>query len=191
MPFITEEIWQSLPHDGESIMVSEYPKLIQVWISRMKKLKWSRLITAIRAIRNRRAEMNVAPGRKTKLTVVTQFTDTFNDDTGIFFKRLASASEIEVKSEYSDNDAIQIVTDSATFFIPLADMIDFEAERTRLNKERDQIISPTSRGAKRNLQTKDLSLRRLPMSLNPRKTSFRPQRISLRVSKRLLEKLKQ
>ncbi|MGI6742160.1 MAG: valine--tRNA ligase [Eubacteriales bacterium] len=149
MPFITEEIWQSLPHDGESIMVSEYPKVDSSLDFPDEEIEMSRLITAIRAIRNRRAEMNVAPGRKTKLTVVTQFTDTFNDDTGIFFKRLASTSEIEVKSEYSDNDAVQIVTDSATFFIPLADMIDFEAERTRLNKERDLIIADIERSEKK------------------------------------------
>jgi len=149
MPFITEEIWQSLPHDGESIMVSEYPTVDSSLDFPDEEIEMSRLITAIRAIRNRRAEMNVAHGRKTKLTVVTQFTDTFNDNTGIFFKRLASASEIEVKSEYSDNDAVQIVTDSATFFIPLADMIDFEAERIRLNKERDLILADIERSEKK------------------------------------------
>ncbi len=149
MPFITEEIWQSLPHEGESIMISEFPIAVPELNFPDDEIEMSRLITAIRAIRNRRAEMNVAPGRKAKLTIVTQFTDTFNEDTGVFFERLASASEIEVKSEYSDSDAVQIVTDSATIFIPLADMIDFEAERTRLAKEREQILAEIERSEKK------------------------------------------
>ncbi|MBQ7720773.1 MAG: valine--tRNA ligase, partial [Clostridia bacterium] len=99
--------------------------------------------------RNRRAEMNVAPSRKTKLIIVTQFTDTFNSDTAAFFSRLVSASGIEVKAEYSDPDAVQIVTDSATIFIPLADMIDFEAERARLNKEKTQIVQEIDRFEKK------------------------------------------
>ncbi len=149
MPFITEEIWLSLPHDGDSIMISPYPTYDASLDFPEDEVEMSRVIAAIRAIRNRRAEMNVAPSRKTKLIIVTQFTDTFNSDTAAFFSRLASASGIEVKAEYSDPDAVQIVTDSATIFIPLADMIDFEAERARLNKEKTQIVQEIDRFEKK------------------------------------------
>nr|MCR5263273.1 valine--tRNA ligase [Clostridiales bacterium] len=149
MPFITEEIWLSLPHEGDSIMISRYPEYDASLDFPEDEVEMSRVIAAIKAIRNRRAEMNVAPSRKTKLIIVTQFTDTFNEDTSVFFTRLASAAEIDVMPEYSDPDAVQIVTDSATIFIPLADMIDFEAERARLEKERAQIAQEIERFEKK------------------------------------------
>ena len=131
MPFITEEIYQSLPHADESIMISAYPKFDENLVFTRDAAEMERVIGAIKAIRARRAEMNVAPSRKAKLYMITPHRDTFAGAEQ-FFIRLASASGIEFVDTYASDDAVSIVTDSATVFIPLSDMIDFEKERVRL-----------------------------------------------------------
>jgi len=134
MPFITEEIYTTMPHDCESIMISAFPKFDEALCFADEEAEMEKVIALIKAIRARRTEMGVAPSRKAKLYLVTKFTDTFGNATE-FFKKLASASEVEVVDSYDDPTAVQIITDSAVAYIPLADMIDFEAERKRLNAE--------------------------------------------------------
>ena len=92
-------------------------------------------MTAIRAIRNRRSEMNIPPSKKAKVFIETSSGDVFNK--GIdFVKRLASASDVEISTSFGDmGNAVTIVTDSAKIYIPLGDLIDFEAEKKRLEKE--------------------------------------------------------
>ncbi len=145
MPFITEEIWQTLPHEGDSIMVSEYPTACECLNFPEDEAKMNALIEAIKAIRVRRNEMNVPPSKKAKNYIVTEHTDIFNEDTFVFFQRLASASEVEVVSEYADTDAVQIVTPSCTVFIPLAEVLDMDKELERLNKEREKTIGEIER----------------------------------------------
>ncbi len=145
MPFITEEIWQTLPHEGDSIMVSEYPTACECLNFPEDEEKMNALIEAIKAIRVRRNEMNVPPSKKAKNYIVTDRTDIFNEDTFVFFQRLASASEVEVVSEYADTDAVQIVTPSCTVFIPLAEVLDMEKELERLTKEREKTIGEIER----------------------------------------------
>ncbi|MBQ3183293.1 MAG: valine--tRNA ligase [Clostridia bacterium] len=145
MPFITEEIWQTLPHEGESIMVSDFPTSCDCLNFPEDEEKMNALIEAIKAIRVRRNEMNVPPSKKAKNYIVTDRTDIFNEDTFVFFQRLASASEVEVVSEYADTDAVQIVTPSCTVFIPLAEVLDMEKELERLNKEREKTIGEIDR----------------------------------------------
>ncbi len=134
MPFITEEIYQSLPHADESIMISAFPKYDDSLTFTKEALEMERVIGAIKAIRARRAEMNVAPSRKAKLYMITSHKDTF-EGARQFFIRLASASDIEFVDTYPSDDAVSIVTDSVTVFIPLSDMIDFDKERERLAGE--------------------------------------------------------
>ena len=134
MPFITEEIYTTMPHSSESIMISEFPKFNKELSFADDEAEMEKIIALIKAIRARRTEMGVAPSRKAKLYLVTKFEDTFKGATE-FFKKLASASEVEIVSEFTDSTAVQIITDSATAYIPLADMIDFEAERKRLTAE--------------------------------------------------------
>ena len=134
MPFITEEIYTTMPHDSESIMISEFPKYSEALSFADDKAEMEKIIALIKAIRARRTEMGVAPSRKAKLFLVTKFENTFKGATE-FFKKLASASEVEIVGEFTDSTAVQIITDSATAYIPLADMIDFEAERKRLEGE--------------------------------------------------------
>ncbi len=145
MPFITETIWQALPHNGESIMISDYPEYNEKHCFPNEELAMERLISAIRAIRNRRAEMNVAPSKKTKLYIVTNDKSTFNEAVTPFFVKLASASDVEYLAEYHDDRAVQIVADRAVIYIPLAEMIDFEVEIARLKKEREKMISEIER----------------------------------------------
>ena len=145
MPFISETIWQALPHDGESIVITDYPEYAEKFNFPNEERAMERLISAIRAIRNRRAEMNVAPSKKAKLFIVTNDNATFNPAVTPFFQKLASASEVEYLADFHDERAVQIVADHAVIYIPLAEMIDFDAEIARLNKEREKMLSEIER----------------------------------------------
>ena len=142
MPFITEEIWQSLPHNGESIMVAQWPEYDEKLNFADDEVEFERIMQAIRAIRNRRAEMNVPPSRKAKVCIATDFEETFNVSAPYLCK-LASASEVEVKAinhNFDLPDAVQVVTDSATIFIPMNELVDFEAELKRLEKDMEKTL---------------------------------------------------
>ena len=134
MPFITEEIYQKLPRDAESIMISAFPRENPALHFDVEAAEMEKIIALIKAIRARRTEMGVAPSRRAKLYIVTKSTETFAD-AAPFFQKLAGASEVELADSYADSTAVQIITDSAAAYIPLADMIDFEAERKRLTTE--------------------------------------------------------
>ena len=134
MPFITEEIYQKLPRDAESIMISAFPRENPALHFDAEAAEMEKIIALIKAIRARRTEMGVAPSRRAKLYIVTKSTETFAD-AAPFFQKLAGASEVELADSYTDSTAVQIITDSAAAYIPLADMIDFEAERKRLTTE--------------------------------------------------------
>ncbi len=142
MPFITEEIWQSLPHTAEdteeSIMISRYPEKSDAFCFPEDEERMEKLIEVIRAIRNRRAEMNVPPSRKASLHIVSMRSDVFNDKSTKFFEKLASASTVEYPAEYADETAVQLVTDAATVYIPMGDLVDFEKELVRLTKEKEK-----------------------------------------------------
>jgi len=136
MPFITEEIWTSLPHDGDSIMISSYPAYSQELSFEDEEKKMDILIGVIRSIRNRRAEMNVPPSKKAALHIATDRPDVFNEKTAKFFIKLASASDVSVTRIYHDDSAVQIVSPEATVYVPLAELIDIEKELARLNAEK-------------------------------------------------------
>ena len=138
MPFITEEIYQALPHEDESIMISAYPVFDEALLFPEEEAAMEKVLDAIRAIRARRAEMNVLPSRKTKLYMVTKDEAIFRAAEG-FFRKLAGASEVLFPVSYEDEGAVSIVTDAVTVYIPLADMIDFEKERARLSKELEKM----------------------------------------------------
>ena len=134
MPFITEEIWQALPHTGESIMISRFPEYSEALAFAEEERDFERVVDAIKAIRNARAEMNVPPSRKAKVYIGTPYAQTFAAGEK-FLKRLAGASEVEIAPEFQMDGAVSAVTDSARIFIPLSDLIDQEKELARLNKE--------------------------------------------------------
>ena len=138
MPFITEEIWQSLPHEGETLMRAPWPELREDLCFPAEEREMDRLMDAIRAIRNRRAEMNVPPSKKAQVYVETAFTDTFENGAP-FILRLASASEVRVGAAFDLPGAVSIVTADATIRIPLDELVDREAELARLNKEKENV----------------------------------------------------
>jgi valyl-tRNA synthetase len=134
MPFITEEIWQTLPHDGESIMISEWPVYNEEFNFTADEQEMERIMEAVRAIRNRRAEMNVPPSRKAKVYVATKFADTFKNGSA-FIERLASASGVEVADNFDIDGAVTVVTADAKIYIPMDELVDKKAELERLGKE--------------------------------------------------------
>ncbi len=139
MPFITEEIWQTMPHEGESIMISEWPVYKDEYDFSVEEQEMDRIMEAVRAIRNRRAEMNVPPSKKAKYYIATAHKDTF-EKAGIFMQRLASCSEAEIGDSFEIDDAVCIVTTDAKIYIPLGELVDFEKEIARLNKEKEKVL---------------------------------------------------
>ena len=125
MPFITEEIYQALPHAEKSIMTAHYPQYRPELDFGEEAEEMERIIGSIRAVRVRRAEMNVPVSRRANLYVVTRYPETYRNAYP-FFERLASCER---------EDVVSIVTDAATIYIPMADMVDLSAERARLTSE--------------------------------------------------------
>ena len=135
MPFITEEIYQAIPHDTESIMISKWPEYDPTLSFADEEAQMEKIMDAIRAIRNRRAEMNIPPSKKSKVYVETAFSDVFAVGSE-FIKRLAYASDVEIADTFGDlGNTVTIVTNDAKIYIPLGDLVDFEAEAKRLQKE--------------------------------------------------------
>ena len=141
MPFITEEIYQALPHTaedkGEFIMLQKWPEYRAELSFPQEEEAMGLIIDAITAIRARRNEMNVAPSKKVHYTIATAHADTFAR--GIpFFKRLASASDVTVADANipTPDGSIEVVTHAARVLMPLAELVDFEKELARIAKEK-------------------------------------------------------
>ena len=140
MPFITEEIWQHLPHEGESIMISQWPEYDEKLNFPQDEESMELIMQAISAIRNRRAEMNVPPSKKAKVIIVTAKTDVFTQGTA-FFEKLASASEAVVQTDKSgiSGNAVNVVVPSAEIYLPLDELVDKSKELERLNAEKKKL----------------------------------------------------
>ena len=136
MPFITEEIWQTLPHDGETIMKSAWPVFSDALVFTKEEEQMNMIMDAIRSIRNRRAEMNVPPSRKAHVYVATDKKDIF-EKAVVFMQKLASASDVTVGDAFNLEGSVSIVTAEAKIYIPMGDLVDFEAEIKRLMKEKE------------------------------------------------------
>ncbi len=134
MPYVTEEIWQTIPHEGETVMLSEYPTYKPELDFPEEEAEMRRVMEAIRAIRNRRSEMNVPPSRKAKVYVATKFADTFKNGSA-FIEKLASASGVEVADNFDIDGAVTVVTADAKIYIPMDELVDKAAELERLGKE--------------------------------------------------------
>jgi valyl-tRNA synthetase len=140
MPFITEEIWKNMPKIKEdsgvgSIMVSKFPEYKKQYVFEKDEQGLSKIITAIRAIRNKRAELDVPPSKKIKLYISGSDSEVFNEKSSEFFKRLAGAGEVEYLKIFDSENAVQIITADAVIYIPQEDLIDKEKEIQKLEKE--------------------------------------------------------
>ena len=136
LPFITEEIWQSMPHEGDTIMTQIYPKYDPSLSFPQDVRNMDAVIAVIRAVRQRRTDMNVPMSRKTRIYLNAADPAVFADAEP-FFVKLAGASALDFDA-CPDANAVQIVTDAATAFIPMSELVDPEKERARLQKEKEK-----------------------------------------------------
>ncbi len=134
MPFITEEIWQSMPHKGEALMVSEWPRYDADLEFEADEADFEKIMAVIKAVRNRRAEMNVPPSKKARVQIATKFKDAFSAGTA-YICRLAYASGVEIGDSFDSEGAVRVITDASAVYMPMKELVDFAAELERLNKD--------------------------------------------------------
>ena len=136
MPFITEEIWQSIPHEGEALIVAQWPTVREDLSFKAECAQMESVMEAIRAIRNRRTEMNVPPSKKAALFVLTAKPQIFTEGEG-FLQRLAYADTVSVlDAEPANLDGmITITTADAKLYIPMGQLVDVAKEIARITKE--------------------------------------------------------
>lgn len=140
MPFITETIWQALPHEGPSIMVSQWPEYQQSLCFAEQAEQVETMMDTIRAIRARRAEMNVPPSKKAQVILLTNARAAYESGS-LFFGKLAYASEIsfvDAVPEHAES-MVSVVTKGANVYMPMGELIDFDKERARLEKEKGKV----------------------------------------------------
>lgn len=150
MPFVTEEIWQTLQElqglDGKQnpLMLAKFPEYDPALCFPQEEQEFGKVMEAIKAVRNRRAEMNVPPSKKAALFVETKETAVFQAGE-LFFQRLASASAVTVTERYeAAGGEITVVSDSARIFIPMEELVDRKKELERLEKEREAAVKEIS-----------------------------------------------
>ena len=136
MPFITEEIWQALPHEGEALMIERYPEWKAELSFPQDEENFEMVMAAIKAVRARRSEMNVPPSKKAHLIIATDKAAAF--EAGVsYIRKLAYASEVSVQPvppEKTDG-TVTVITDNARMYMPMAELVDMEKEKARMEKE--------------------------------------------------------
>ena len=137
LPFVTEEIWQSMPNDeSETIMLAKWCEYDEKLSFKKEQEDFSRIVGAIKAVRVQRNEMNVPPSKKVTMFVETQYGELFNSAQP-FFEKLAGAGEYTVSEKVENSDGmVTVVTESARIFMPMGELVDKEKELARLEKEK-------------------------------------------------------
>ncbi len=136
MPFLTEEIFQAIPHEGSALIVAKWPEYREDLNFKTEETAMESVMNAIRAIRNRRSEMNVPPSRKSLLYIETEKRDVFA--AGIpFFQRLAYADGVELldRAPEDHEQMVSCVTADARLYLPMNQLIDKEKELARVSAE--------------------------------------------------------
>lgn len=134
MPYITEEIWQTLPHDGEALIVAKWPEYDEALSFPQEAKNLENVMALIRAIRTRRNEMNVPPSKKAHIYIDTAHPAPY-EGASEFIARLAYGSKVEIGTGFDVQGAVTAVTDDAKALLPMDDLVDKAAETARLNKE--------------------------------------------------------
>jgi len=136
MPFISEEIWQALPHEGDMLITARFPEYSEKLAFPKDEQDFEVLMGAVKAIRSRRAEMNVPPSRKAHLIVVSDRGDIFENGKP-FLMKLAYAGEVSIAATVPADveGMVSVVTGEAKMFMPMADLVDLAKERERITKE--------------------------------------------------------
>lgn len=153
MPYITEEIFQHIQDEEESIMISDWPVYKEEWNYVENETEIDLMKEAVRNIRNIRAEMNVVPSKKVQVFVVSDKEDIRNifENSKVFFKTLSHASEVTVQADKTGigEDAVSVVTTNATIYMPLSDLVDIQKEKERLQKEKEKMQKEVERVEKK------------------------------------------
>ena len=145
MPFITEEIWQAIPHAGKFLISAEWPVYREEFAFGAEEAAMEQIIEAITALRARRAEMNVPMSRKVNLTIAASQPEVFEAGKA-FFLRLAGAEDVKVcgmeaaEAASGDDGLVEVTTHAARLFMPLAELVDFEKELARIAKEKENCL---------------------------------------------------
>ena len=134
MPYITEEIWQTLPHEGEALVIASWPEYDEALDFATEAAEMEKVMNLIRAVRARRADMNVPPSKKAHIYIETSEPNAFDTEMNAI-NRLAYASGSETGESFSVEGSVTVVTESCKAYIPMNELVDFEAEKKRLNKE--------------------------------------------------------
>ncbi|MFR4594155.1 MAG: valine--tRNA ligase [Oscillospiraceae bacterium] len=145
MPFITEEIWQAIPHAGKFLISAEWPVYREEFAFGAEEAAMEQIIEAITALRARRAEMNVPMSKKVNLTIAASQPEVFEAGKA-FFLRLAGAEDVKVcgmeaaEAASGDDGLVEVTTHAARLFMPLAELVDFEKELARIAKEKENCL---------------------------------------------------
>ena len=136
MPYITEEIFQAIPHEGEALIIAPYPKYDAALSFPEDEAGFELIMDAVKAVRSRRAEMNVPPSKRPRLIISSDRPEVFEAGRA-YLSKLAYAGEVDIVSEApADTDGmVSVVTGSAKMFMPMAELVDLEKERARIEKE--------------------------------------------------------
>ena len=145
MPFLTEEIWQSLPHEGDFLMLQQWPEYRENLNFSAEEKAVDLLIDVTRTVRGKRSELNVPPSKKAHLTISTAETQVFTQGIPLL-KRLAYASDVTVvgvaegpvSADAAKSGLVEVITHAARVFMPLAELVDLEKEKARIQKELGQ-----------------------------------------------------
>ena len=143
MPFITEEIWQHLPHEGETIMLTKWPQVQEELVNKTIETEMALIMDIIRAIRNLRSEMNVPLGKEAEVIVAANKPEALKiiEKGQSYIKALASVSDLNLELTLNEKpqQAVTAVIQGIEVFLPLKGLVDIEKEKARLNKELSKV----------------------------------------------------
>ena len=149
MPFITEEIFCNLQDEEETIMLSKWPEFKEEWNFPADEEAMAHVKDLVRGIRNLKTEMDVPPSREAEYFIVSDndaLLKTFNDLEKTYEKLIRCTKVTTQKDKTGiDESAVSLVIPGATVYVPLADLVDIEKEKERLNKEKERLAKELAR----------------------------------------------
>lgn len=152
MPFVTEKIWLSMPHDGASLVVAEYPVEHTEFDNQVAEKDMDNLIELIKAVRNSRSEVNAPMSSAIDILIKTKDDDTrkvFENNVD-YINRFCHPKRLEIAADIeAPKLAMTSVITGAEVYLPLADLIDLNEEISRLQKEAKKLESEVTRGEKK------------------------------------------
>ena len=150
MPFVTEKIYMQLYHNDESIMISKWPEYTESLSFEKEEEQIEKLKTIIVGIRNLRTNLNVHPSKKSKLIFVTKTANDMLKESSAMIQKLGFANEIDIQEnkENIPQNAMSVLADGIEVYIPFEELVDLEAEKQRLQGEREKLLSEVARGEK-------------------------------------------